>query len=165
MTHICVNEITSIGSDNGLSPGRRQAIIWTNAGILLIRTLGTKSSEILRKMHIFSFKKMHLKMSSAKCRQICLNPNVLKTVGIHDASHVVTGDSAGRVSKTTTCGTASHHRVGIMGLLPDTYNCGLSMRRQCWERFPHHQLKWKPLLSTRGACATRNFTYLVRGPW
>ena len=28
----------TIGSDNGLSPDRRQAIIWTNADILLIRT-------------------------------------------------------------------------------------------------------------------------------
>ena len=36
MTHICVNKIITIGSDNGLSPGRRQAIIWTNAGMLLI---------------------------------------------------------------------------------------------------------------------------------
>ena len=40
-----------IGSDNGLSPGRRQAIIWTNAGILLIETLGTNSSEILFDIH------------------------------------------------------------------------------------------------------------------
>ena len=39
MTHICVGKLTIIGSDNGLSPGRRQAIIWTNDGILLIRTL------------------------------------------------------------------------------------------------------------------------------
>ena len=29
-THICVGKLTIIGSDNGLSPGRRQAIIWTN---------------------------------------------------------------------------------------------------------------------------------------
>ena len=36
VTHICVGNLTIIGSDNGLSPGRRQAIIWTNAGILLI---------------------------------------------------------------------------------------------------------------------------------
>ena len=55
-----------IGSDNGLSPGQRQAIIWTNAGILLIEPLGTNFSEILIKIHTFSFKKMHLKMSSAK---------------------------------------------------------------------------------------------------
>ena len=38
--HICVGKLTIIGSDNGLSPRRRQAIIWTNAGILLIRPLG-----------------------------------------------------------------------------------------------------------------------------
>ena len=37
VTHICVSELTIIGSDNDLSPGRRQAIIWTNGGILLIR--------------------------------------------------------------------------------------------------------------------------------
>ena len=29
--HICVSKLTIIGSENGLSPGRRQAIIWTNA--------------------------------------------------------------------------------------------------------------------------------------
>ena len=34
-----------IGSDNGLLLGRRQAIIWTNAGILFIGHLGTKLSE------------------------------------------------------------------------------------------------------------------------
>ena len=42
MTHICVSKLTIIGSDNGLSPGRRQAIIWTNAGILFIRTSSGK---------------------------------------------------------------------------------------------------------------------------
>ena len=46
-THICVSNLTIIGSDNGLSPGRRQAIIWTNAGILLIGPFGTNFSEIL----------------------------------------------------------------------------------------------------------------------
>ena len=35
--YICVSRLTIIGSDTGLSPGRRQAIIWTNVGILLIR--------------------------------------------------------------------------------------------------------------------------------
>ena len=54
MTHICVNKLTIISSDNGLSPGRRQAIIWTNDGILLIGPLGTNISEILSKnSHIF----------------------------------------------------------------------------------------------------------------
>ena len=36
VTHICVSELAIIGSDNGLSHGRRQAIIWNNAGLLLI---------------------------------------------------------------------------------------------------------------------------------
>ena len=44
VTHICISELTSIGSDNGLSPGRRQAIFWANAGILLIVPLGTNFS-------------------------------------------------------------------------------------------------------------------------
>ena len=61
VTHICVGKSTIIGSDNGLSPGRRQAIIWTNAGILLIEPLGTNFSEILIGIQIFSFKKMCLK--------------------------------------------------------------------------------------------------------
>ena len=67
-THICVGKLTIIGSDNGLSPGRRQSIIWTIAGILIIGPLGTNFSEILIGIQTFSFKKMHLKMSSAKWR-------------------------------------------------------------------------------------------------
>ena len=77
VTHLCVRNLIIIGSDNGLLPGRRQAIIWSNAGILLIQTLGTNFSEILSKIHTFSFKKMHFKMSSAKWRQVCLGLNVL----------------------------------------------------------------------------------------
>ena len=41
VTHICVSKLNFNGSDNGVSPGRRKAIIWTNAGILLIGPLGT----------------------------------------------------------------------------------------------------------------------------
>ena len=78
VTHICVGGLAIIGSDNGLSPERRQAIIWTNAGILLIEPLGTNFSVILIGIQIFSFKKMPLKMSSAKWRPFCLGLNVLK---------------------------------------------------------------------------------------
>ena len=63
VTHICTRRLAIIGSDNGLSPGRCQAIIWTNDGILLIGRLGTNFSESLIKIHTFSFKKMHFKMS------------------------------------------------------------------------------------------------------
>ena len=77
MTHICDSKLTSIASDNCLSPGQRQAIIWNNAGILLIGPLGTNFSEILIEIQTFSLKKIHLKMSSAKCRPFCLGVNVL----------------------------------------------------------------------------------------
>ena len=77
-----------------------------------------------------------------------------------------------------------------MGLLPDTYNCGLRMRRECRECSPHHWLQRKALVSDPGmhharavvhvgianprrrknvpgipgACTTCNSAYLVRGP-
>ena len=75
--HICVSKLTIIASDNGLSPGRRQTIIWTNAGILLIGPLGTNFNEIFIEIQTFSFKKVHLKMSSGKCCPLCLGLNVL----------------------------------------------------------------------------------------
>ena len=75
-THICIGNLTNIGSENGLSPDRRQAIIWTNAGLLLIGPLGTNFSEILIEILAFSFKKMRLKVSSAKWRPFCLSLDV-----------------------------------------------------------------------------------------
>ena len=80
MTHICVSKLTIIGSDDGLSPDRRQAIIWTNAGILLIGPFGTNFSENLIEIRTFSFKKKRLKVSSAKRRPFCLGLNELTTV-------------------------------------------------------------------------------------
>ena len=77
VTHICVSKLTIIGSDNGLSPGRRQAIIWSSARILLIEPLGTNFSEISIAIQTFSFKKMHLNMSSAKWRPFCFGLHVL----------------------------------------------------------------------------------------
>ena len=78
VTHICVVKLIMIGSDNGLSPGWRQAIIWTNTGILLIWPWGTSFSEILIGIHTFSFKKIHLKMSSAKMASILSRPQCVK---------------------------------------------------------------------------------------
>ena len=75
--YICIGKLTIIGSDNGLSPERRQAIIRTNAAIFLIRPLGTNFSEILIGNRTFSFKELHLKMSSVKWRPFCLCLNVI----------------------------------------------------------------------------------------
>ena len=86
MTHICISKLTIIASDNGLSPGRRQAIIWTNAGILSIRPLGTNFIEILIKIYILLLKKIHLKMSSENWWLFCLSHNVLR-IWLHHPYH------------------------------------------------------------------------------
>ena len=76
--YIYVSEkYTIFGSDNGLSPGRHQAIIWTNAGILLSGPLGTNFSKILIEIYTFSFKKMHFKTLSGRWRPFSLGLNVL----------------------------------------------------------------------------------------
>ena len=75
---ICVSKLTISGSDNGFSPVWCQAITWTIADLLLIEPLGTNVSEIWKEIPTFSFKKMHLKMSSGKWRPFCLGLNVLR---------------------------------------------------------------------------------------
>ena len=69
MTHIFVSKLIIIVSNNGLSPCQRQAIIWTHTEILFIRSQETNFNEMLSEIDIFSFKKVHVKMSSAKWRQ------------------------------------------------------------------------------------------------
>ena len=68
VTHICVSKLTTIGSNNGLSPGRCQAIIWTNGAILF--------SDILFEIHTYSLKNA-LEMSSGNWRPFCLRLKVL----------------------------------------------------------------------------------------
>ena len=102
-THICAGKLATIGSDNGLSPGRRQAIIWTSAGILLIRPIGTNFNEILTEILLFSFKKMRLKVSSAKRWPFCLGINVLNQSGNH-------------ANKYPACNYWNHFRSSCHGL-------------------------------------------------
>ena len=73
----CAYKLTINDSDNGLSPDRRLAIIWTNAGVLFIRTLETNLKDILSEIQTFSFKIMNLKMPSAKWRKIYIGLNAL----------------------------------------------------------------------------------------
>ena len=77
---ICLSKLNIIVSDSGLSPGLCQAIIWTNAEILLIGPLGTNFSE--------NFKKMRLKVSSAKRRPFCLCLNVLTDWGLNNMTTI-----------------------------------------------------------------------------
>ena len=81
VTHIYVDKLTIVGSDNGLSAGQCQAIM-TNDGILLIGPLGTNFSKILIEIQTFSFKKMCLKVSCGKWRPSCFGLNVLTHCGL-----------------------------------------------------------------------------------
>ena len=87
VTHICVGTNTNIGPDNGLAPGRRQAIIWTNAGILLIGPLGTNFSRILSEIHTFSFKKMHFKNIVCEVADILSRPQCVKKNNSRDLNY------------------------------------------------------------------------------
>ena len=49
-----------------------------------------------------------------------------------------------------------------MGLLPDTWNCGLCMRRECRVRFPCHRLQRKPLVTDPGM---HHDTCVTHVPW
>ena len=60
-----------------LVPIRHQAIMWTNAGILLIGPLGTNSSQISIEMDIFSLKKNALENILRKMAAILSWPQVL----------------------------------------------------------------------------------------
>ena len=132
MTHICINKLTIIGSDNGLSPGRRQAIIWTNAGILLIGPLGTNFSEILIKICTFSFKKMHLKMSSGKRRPFCLGLNVIFGVWV---DRLTTTSSYSYVIR--------HQQINNSGIFFFFffYFCNWALIFQCWFFFYQFTIK------------------------
>ena len=73
--------MTIIVSENGLSPGRRQAIIWNNAGILLIGPLGTNFTGILyRNSCIFiqekAFENVVWKMAVILSRPQCVKCHI-----------------------------------------------------------------------------------------
>ena len=53
VAHKCVSKLTIIDLDNGLAPGRRQAIIWTNIGILSMGLLGPNLRQIVFEFQLF----------------------------------------------------------------------------------------------------------------
>ena len=82
MTHISVGKLISIGSDNDLLPGQRQAIIWNNAGIVLIGPLGTNFSEFLIEIFFkeITFENVICYMSAILSRPQCVNSLSLESV-------------------------------------------------------------------------------------
>ena len=143
MTHICVSKLITIGSDNGVSPGRRQAIIWTNAGILSIRPLETNFSEILIEIIIVSFKIMRLKVSSAMRRPFCLGLNVLNLVN----------DSDCRSSAYQKCGQLQ------LGKLSRVFRLSASNNTIEYVYYVNMQPKWYSYI--RNYLATTLFSFLT----
>ena len=75
--HICVNKLAIIDSSNDSSPGQRQAIIWTKAGILVIGPLETNFSDILIEIQIFiqgnAFENVVFEIAAVLSRPQCVN--------------------------------------------------------------------------------------------
>ena len=95
VTHICFSKLTIIASDNGLSPGRRQAIIWTSAGILLIWHLGTNFNEISIEIKFFiqenAFESVVWEMTAMLSRPQCVNRLLTPMFGANPFSEPMMG--------------------------------------------------------------------------
>ena len=94
VTHICVSKLTIIGSDNGLSPGRHQTIIWTSSNLR-----NKLQWSIKRNSYIFilenGFENVVCEMAAILSRTQCVNSlpsgrwdNIFKRVSYHIEDYV-----------------------------------------------------------------------------
>ena len=107
MTHIYVCKLTTIGSNNGLSPGQHQAIIWTNAGILLIRPFGTNFSEILIGIYTFSFKKKEFENVVCEIASILSRPQCVNNTNSPTSAGVYS------ITQSGLCNACMHQHQGV----------------------------------------------------
>ena len=74
--HICVSKLIIIGSDNGLSPGRHQAIIWSNADYYYLTLRYTLQWNFNQNWYIFiqenAFENIVWKMSAILSQPQCV---------------------------------------------------------------------------------------------
>ena len=80
MTYKFVSKLIITGSDNGLLPGQRQVIVWTNAGILLIGPLGNKLKWNPNQDSYIFFKENALENVVWKMAAILSRPHCVNTV-------------------------------------------------------------------------------------
>ena len=116
-----------IGSDNGLLPGQCQAIIWTNAGIMLIWPLQTNFSEMLIEIQIFSLKKIHLKMLW-KRRPSCLCLNVLR---VNEQSVVIVASFSSHNASDSIVPNLETRKEGMVPLNPGTLRQQVTSEQIC----------------------------------
>ena len=77
MTHICISKLTTINSDNGLSPGRHQVIIWANARWNIVNSNFRNKLQWNLKRNSYIFTKKYIEKNTLKWRPLCLGLNVL----------------------------------------------------------------------------------------
>ena len=142
MTHICVDELTIIGSHNGMSPGRRQAITWTNVGILWIGTLGTNIGEILRGIQTFLFKKMHLKMSSAALwTRLCKWNPFRRSIG---SGQQILNNVYPDLNCMNSCALAQEHDSNRQDICPEIFlNKICSFFLRCWYFIEYFTIRYR----------------------
>ena len=125
VTHICVSNLTIIGSDNGLSPGRRQAIIWTNAVILLTGRLGTNKLQwnVNRNSYIFIqenlFENIVWKMAAILTRPQC---DIIRKIKLNLSLPLLVTYTYGTPTFSSICQQLSQHLtvLGHQQAFPDT---------------------------------------------
>ena len=79
VTHICISKWTIIGSDNGFVTWSASSHYLNQCWNIINFTLKNRFQWLI-KIHIFSFKKMHLKMLSAEWHLFCLGLNVITEI-------------------------------------------------------------------------------------
>ena len=148
MTHICIGKLTIIGSDNGPSPGRRQAIIWTNAGILLIGHFNRNSNIFIDEN---TFENVVCEMLSILTRPQCVikdHPG-LQDSCTADAFHIFLGALWEYISSSDVWSTQSPHRIES---LPEVAYYSWHDDVIKWKHFPRnwpfvrgiHRSRWIP---------------------
>ena len=181
-----VSKLAIIGSDNGLSPGQRHDIIWTNAGILIIRTSGTNINEILNEIHAFFQEnavenvvcEMAVILTQPRCANWWPRCKVAAEQPIHKEGSIKTWNTThGPISRYVKLRVA--HAPGMPGTFP--HHRGLAIPtcitarawRTCRDACRDRRLAvsvedghggGENFPGIPGPCATPNFTYLVRGP-
>ena len=131
MMHICSN-LTIIGSDNGILPVWHQAIIWTNAATLSIRSSETYLSAISSKIQKFSFQgnafeKVIWKMAAILSRPQCVNSIAMTNVTFTPWAHKLTP----HINVTDDQRVSIVRTSGKTGLLSATWLQYLSICNWC----------------------------------
>ena len=108
VTHICVDNLTVIGSENGLSPGRRQASIWNQCWNIVNWTLGNKlqwkfnqNSNIFIQENVFE--NVVCEMAFILSRPQCVKQTMLEEVGYQSLLSFMGSSSQGKNAPCMTC--------------------------------------------------------------